>query len=42
MPALLDVNAMISLVDSDHLGHEAIQNWFTTVHYDGWATCALR
>jgi hypothetical protein len=41
MAALLDVNAIVALVDSDHVGHEAIQNWFTTHHHDGWATCPL-
>jgi hypothetical protein len=41
MAALLDVNAIIALVDSDHVGHESIQNWFRTHHRDGWATCPL-
>ncbi len=41
MAALLDVNAIIALVDSDHVGHESMQNWFTTYHRDRWATCPL-
>jgi toxin-antitoxin system PIN domain toxin len=39
--ALLDVNALIALVDSDHVGHEAIQKWFMKHHRAGWATCPL-
>ncbi len=41
MAALLDVNAIIALVDSDHVGHEAIENWFTKRHRSGWATCPI-
>src|SRR5881275_1035464 len=41
MSALLDVNALIALVDSDHLSHEAIRKWFTRHHKSGWATCPL-
>ena len=41
MAALLDVNALIALVDSDHVGHQAIRKWFTANHKLGWATCPL-
>lgn len=41
MTALLDVNALIALVDSDHVGHEAMQRWFRMRYEDGWATCPL-
>lgn len=41
MAALLDVNALIALVDSDHVGHEAMQKWFLKSHVSGWATCPL-
>ena len=41
MTALLDVNALIALVDSDHVGHQAIQKWFMTCHQSGWATCPI-
>ena len=41
MSALLDVNALIALVDSDHVGHEAIQKWFMQHQRSGWATCPL-
>ncbi len=41
MAALLDVNALIALVDSDHVSHEAMQKWFIKHHRSGWATCPL-
>jgi hypothetical protein len=41
MAALLDVNALIALVDSDHVGHQAIRRWFTANHRSGWATCPM-
>lgn len=41
MAALLDVNALIALVDPDHVGHQAMQRWFTRHHRSGWATCPL-
>lgn len=41
MTALLDVNALIALVDSDHVGHQAIRTWFIKHHRSGWATCPL-
>lgn len=41
MAALLDVNALIALVDSDHVGHDAIKKWFLKHHRSGWATCPL-
>jgi uncharacterized protein len=41
MAALLDVNALIALVDSQHLAHEEMQRWFLLQHGSGWATCPL-
>lgn len=41
MTALLDVNALIALVDSEHVAHAAMQRWFTKHHRAGWATCPL-
>lgn len=41
MAALLDVNALIALVDADHVGHSAMQNWFLRHYRFGWATCPL-
>ena len=41
MAALLDVNALIALVDSDHIAHDAMHKWFMKHHRAGWATCPL-
>ncbi len=41
MTALLDVNALIALIDSDHIGNPAMQKWFIKHHASGWATCPL-
>jgi uncharacterized protein len=41
LAALLDLNALIALVDSDHTGHKAITRWFRQNHRGGWATCPL-
>jgi uncharacterized protein len=41
MAALLDVNCLIALVDSDHVGHEAVHQWFRKHSARGWATCAI-
>ncbi len=39
--ALLDVNALIALVDLDHVEHRAMEKWFLKHHSSGWATCPL-
>jgi hypothetical protein len=39
--ALLDVNALIALVDSDHVSHTVMTRWFRQYHKGGWATCPL-
>ncbi len=41
MAALLDVNALIALVDSDHVGHDPMHRWFRRRANRGWATCPL-
>jgi toxin-antitoxin system PIN domain toxin len=41
MAALLDVNGLISLVDSDHVGHKTMRRWFNRHWKSGWATCPL-
>lgn len=41
MTALLDVNVLLALVDSDHLSHQAARGWFRNRHQHGWATCPL-
>ena len=39
---LLDVNVLISLLDSAHVHHDAAVRWFrTTAAKDGWATSAI-
>jgi toxin-antitoxin system PIN domain toxin len=39
--ALMDVNALIALVDADHTGHSAMHKWFAAHAGRGWATCPL-
>ena len=41
MAALLDVNALIALVDTDHLSHSEMSKWFLAHYAQGWATCPL-
>lgn len=41
MTALLDVNTLIALVDSDHISHGSARAWFTENHHLGWATCPI-
>ena len=41
MVALLDVNALVALVDSEHVGYEAMHQWFAQNASQGWATCPL-
>lgn len=38
---LPDVNILIALFDPRHIHHEPAQEWFTSVHAIGWATCPL-
>lgn len=37
---LLDVNALIALLDEDHVHHKAVLNWFYTPGLQ-WAICAF-
>lgn len=41
MAALLDVNALIALVDRDHVDHDPIHRWFAAHATKGWATCSI-
>ena len=41
MRALLDVNVLIALLDSDHLSHVAALRWFTEHAQEGWASCPI-
>lgn len=41
MRALLDVNVLIALPDSDHASHVAATEWFGRNARAGWASCAI-
>ena len=41
MAWLLDVNALIALLDPLHIHHESMHRWFEARHPRGWATCPL-
>lgn len=39
--ALLDVNVLLALLDSDHVDHRAAHAWLDDGMDAGWASCAL-
>jgi len=39
--ALLDVNVLIALLDSDHASHGAAMSWFARHGGEGWASCPI-
>src|SRR5207253_2903494 len=39
--ALLDINVLIALLDSDHTSHEVAMNWFAQHAREGWASCPI-
>ena len=41
MRALLDVNVLVALLDSDHASHDSAIDWFSTHARDGWASCPI-
>jgi toxin-antitoxin system PIN domain toxin len=41
MRALLDVNVLIALLDSDHALHAAATTWFRESARQGWASCPI-
>ncbi len=41
MRALLDINVLIALLDSDHPFHESASSWLKTQIASGWASCPL-
>ncbi len=41
MRALIDVNVLIALFDSDHQHHERAHQWFEGNMSQGWASCPL-
>jgi toxin-antitoxin system PIN domain toxin len=40
-PALLDVNVLVALLDSDHVHHERAHAWLDDMADQGWASCAI-
>jgi len=41
MRALLDVNVLIALLDSDHSLHARATDWFRGAAPEGWASCPI-
>ena len=41
MRALLDINVLIALLDSDHSLHSQATGWFDKYANDGWASCPI-
>ncbi len=41
MRALLDVNVLIALLDSDHASHDSAISWFAKHAREGWASCPI-
>ena len=41
MRALLDVNVLIALLDSDHTSHTVAFSWFKEHAGEGWASCPI-
>jgi uncharacterized protein len=39
--ALLDINVLLALLDSDHVDHERARLWLEREIDDGWASCAI-
>jgi toxin-antitoxin system PIN domain toxin len=39
--ALLDVNVLIALLDSDHTSHGVAMDWFAEHAQEGWASCPI-
>jgi uncharacterized protein len=39
--ALLDINVLLALLDSDHVHHERARAWIKNEIEHGWASCAI-
>lgn len=39
--ALLDINVLLALLDSDHIHHEQAREWIDAEIESGWASCAI-
>ena len=41
MRALLDINVLLALLDSDHIDHGRARSWLEDEIADGWASCPI-
>ncbi|MBS9534724.1 type II toxin-antitoxin system VapC family toxin [Mycobacterium sp. M1] len=41
MRALLDVNVVLALLDTDHIDHDRARSWIVEEIAHGWASCAI-
>lgn len=41
MRALLDINVLLALLDSDHVDHRRAREWLDAEIDSGWASCAI-
>lgn len=41
MRALLDINVLLALFDSDHVDHAHTREWLEAEIHQGWASCAI-
>ena len=39
--ALLDINVLLALLDSDHVDHDRARDWINAEIRHGWASCAI-
>ncbi|MEX0659338.1 MAG: TA system VapC family ribonuclease toxin [Egibacteraceae bacterium] len=39
--ALLDINVLLALLDSDHVDHDRARSWLESEIESGWASCAI-
>ena len=39
--ALLDINVLLALFDSDHVDHQLARRWLDSEIASGWASCAI-
>lgn len=39
--ALLDINVLLALFDTDHVDHDRARDWLTAEIDAGWASCAI-
>ncbi len=39
--ALLDINVLLALLDSDHVDHRRAHDWLDDAIDEGWASCAI-